>query len=634
MRKLVKDYLDHRISRRQFFSGLTALGFTFGSAQSVLDWVSPPMQAQTHSLSARRIVEGTGGELLAEQLIASGVKYVFGNSGTGDAGFYEALVDRPQLKYVMATHEGPLCAMASGYAKASGETAYVCVSGMVGLANCIGQMFNAQKDQNNIVFVAYKRESSQVAGRDVHEEVFDQEILSEPFTKWRWIAKHPSTIPEVVRRGFKLASTPPYGPVYLGWNHDLLLDRGVKAEIIPQDRFRVPVRIRPSAKDVEAAARMLVEAEWPIAIAGDDLYKAGAIPLAVRLAELLAMPVTSHRSCFSNFPESHPTYLGRYAASMRFPPRQDVVINLGNRLLLGASPAEPLISRDAKFIDMRIDSRHLGDVFPVDLPIVAGMSEGLADLIAAVEALWTPTLREKITQRRAVVQAYTDRLRRARAELLAKHPKWDNVPLLPERVAYEINALLEKDAYVVDELEDAVGSLNYDPINGKTRFHSIGAHLGWGVGAAAGVKIARPDKQVVCLVGDGAFLFGPHALWNMVRNEIPVITIVFNNHSYNGTKERALELAGDGRMRATGHIPHYYLGNPDINMVHIAKGFGVEGEMVSTPGDLGPAMARAITATKEGKPYLLDVQVTRTGAWADSPWYPRISIAAERKRSV
>jgi len=320
---------------------------------------------------------------------------------------------------------------------------------------------------------------------------------------------------------------------------------------------------------------------------------------------------------------------------LRFPERQDVVFNLGNRLLLGGTPSEPLISTEAKFIDMRTDSRYIADVFPVTLPLVAGMNEGLADMIAAVEGLLTPALKEKISGRRTALQTYTDKLKRARAELATKHPKWDSTPILPNRVAYELNAVLEKDAYVVDELEGAIGSLGYDPINGKTRFNHIGAHLGWGVGAAAGVKMARPDKQVVALVGDGGFLFGPHALWNMVRNEIPVIVVVFNNHSYNGTKERALALAGEeSKMLATGHIPHYYLGNPDINMVHIARGFGVNGELVSAPNEIKPAMLRAITATKEGKPYLLDVQVTRTGAWTDSPWYPKISIAAERKRLV
>jgi benzoylformate decarboxylase len=631
VRPLVKDYLDRGISRRRFMAGLTALGLTRMASGSVLNAISDD---STAARVGARLFRGTGGELLAEQLIASGVKYVFGNSGTGDAGFYEALVDRPQLQYVLATHEGPLCAMAAGYAMASGRPAYVCVSGMVGLANCVGQMFNAYKDQQNILFVAYKRESSLVSGRDTHEEVFDQELITEPFTKWRWIAKRASTIPEVVRRAFKLTSTPPHGPVHLGWNHDLLLERDVEAEIIPQDRFNVPMHIRPAADDAAAAAKLLLEAEWPIAIAGDDLYRAGAVGDAVRLAELLGMPVTTLESCFSDFPESHGCYVGSYAASMRFPPRQDVVINLGHRLLPGGTPTPPLIARETRFIDMRIDSRHLADVLPVDLPIVAGMKEGLADIIAAVEDRLTPALKDKIAQRRDGLYAQTARLRSARAELLPKHPKWNSVPIWPERLAYEVNAALDHDACVVDELSGAIGSLGYDPLAGKTRFASIGSHLGWGVGAAAGVKMARPDKQVVCLVGDGAFLFGPHALWTMARNEIAVIVVVFNNHAYNGTKQRALELAGPGRMLETGHMPHFYLGHPDINMAHIAKGFGVDGEVVTTPAEVGPAIARAIAATREGRPYVLDAQVARTGSWAESTWYPKLSFSADKKTGV
>ena len=151
------------------------------------------------------------------------------------------------------------------------------------------------------------------------------------------------------------------------------------------------------------------------------------------------------------------------------------------------------------------------------------------------------------------------------------------------------------------------------------------------MGAAAGVKMARPEKQVACLVGDGAFLFGPHALWSMARHQIPVIVVVFNNHSYNGTKERSLALAGeDSKMRATGRMPHYYLGSPDMDMVQVARGFGVDGERVATPDQIRPAMARAVAANREGQPYLLDVQVARTGAWTESPWYPRISIARKK----
>jgi len=144
------------------------------------------------------------------------------------------------------------------------------------------------------------------------------------------------------------------------------------------------------------------------------------------------------------------------------------------------------------------------------------------------------------------------------------------------------------------------------------------------VGTAAGVKLARPNRQVICLVGDGSFVFGPTALWNMARLELPVITVVYNNHAYSGPHSRVIEKVPGGRMVQTGHFFHDYLGSPDMNMAWIAKGFGVEGEVVESPAQLKAALARAKKATVEGKPYLIDAQVARMGvAWADKPWFPR-----------
>ena len=127
MRELVARYLSHSISRRTFLKGLTASGISLTAARSILDSLVPAAHAQT--VEAVKIVEGSGALCFAEQLIASGVKYVFGNSASEDAQFYEALVDRPQIKYILTPHEGPGAAMAAGYVKASGEPTIVMPGG-------------------------------------------------------------------------------------------------------------------------------------------------------------------------------------------------------------------------------------------------------------------------------------------------------------------------------------------------------------------------------------------------------------------------------------------------------------------------------------------------------------------------
>ncbi len=136
----------------------------------------------------------------------------------------------------------------------------------------------------------------------------------------------------------------------------------------------------------------------------------------------------------------------------------------------------------------------------------------------------------------------------------------------------------------------AMHSFDFNPNGGRELFYYYGCHLGSGVGTAAGVKLARPNQQVICLVGDGSFIFGPTALWNMARLELPVIVVVYNNHAYSGPHSRVVANVPGGRMMQTGQFVHDYLGDPDMNMADIARGFGVAGEVVEVPAALREAL--------------------------------------------
>src|SRR4051795_4243616 len=236
MRELVARYLSQSISRRTFLKGLTTAGISLTAAKDIVEALVPAAHAQAAGGTAYKVVEGTGAECFAEQLIACGVKYVFGNSASEDAHFYEALVDRPQLKYILTPHEGPGAAMAAGYVKASGEPAIVMQAGSVGMMNAMGQIFNAHKEQTPLVVYSYRTDQSRRAGRDGFEEVANQEQMVQPITKYTWLARRGDMIPETVRRAFKAAWTPPYGPSYISLHSDFN-DERVKTEIIPQDQF-------------------------------------------------------------------------------------------------------------------------------------------------------------------------------------------------------------------------------------------------------------------------------------------------------------------------------------------------------------------------------------------------------------
>jgi thiamine pyrophosphate-dependent acetolactate synthase large subunit-like protein len=630
MRELVARYLSNAVSRRDFVRGLIGYGLSASAAQSVLQSLNAIAQSRDGAPPTPddiKIFQGTAGESLAEQLIASGVRYVFGGSDSEDAEFYDALVDRPQLHFILTAHEGPGAAMAAGYVKASGDPVLVTEAAGVGLMNAMGQIYNAFKEQTPLVFYSARAGDSRAAGRDGFEEIPEQEQMVAPVAKWSWMARRAESIPETIRRAFKVAWTPPHGPTYVDWNEDFNREK-IRTEIIAHDLVDPRMRIRPNPSEVERAAGQLVEARNPLLIVGDEISKTKAFAKVVQLAELLALPVTQARQVFTNFPQNHPLWIGDLPGSridtLAYPTQPDVVINVGNKMQ--HNTAAPMVPRTAKFIDLRIDGASMGNVVATSVPLVADVAYGLEDLIAAVNGRMTPAINANVQERFGRVRAFSENARRLR-RLVVRNPSWDRSPMLPDRVTYEIAQWADPNAAIVHEggSLDISHSFEFNPLGGRELFFYYGGHLGSGVGTAAGVKLARPNQQVVCLVGDGSFLFGPTALWNMARLELPVVVIVYNNHAYGGPHNRVMAATSGGRMVQTGHFFHSYLGKPDMDMASIAKGFGVAGEKVHAPAELKLALTRAGKATAEGKPYLIDVEIARYGTgWTADPWIPPI----------
>jgi thiamine pyrophosphate-dependent acetolactate synthase large subunit-like protein len=448
-------------------------------------------------------------------------------------------------------------------------------------------------------------------------------------TKLSWSATRAEMIPETVRRGFRVAWTPPYGPSYINWHSDYTEEK-VTTEIIRHDQVDPRMRVRPNPAEVQRAAKLLVDARRPLLIVGDEVYKAKAFDKVVQLAELLALPVTQARAVHASFPQQHPLWVGGIPGarveSLTYPTDMDVVINIGNKLQVNS--AAPIVSRKTQFIDMRNDAASMGNVMTTAAPLVADVEYGTADLLAAVQDLMTPAVKARIAKRATDVHAFSAKARQLRA-LVSKSPNWDNSPLEADRVTWELAQWADKDAIVVHEggsLEIA-HSFEFDPRGGRELFFYFGAHLGSGIGTAAGVQLARPRKQVICLTGDGSFVFGPTALWNLARLQLPVTVVVYNNHAYSGPHNRALaNLGGTGRSLDASRFVHDYLGKPDMDMASIAKGFGVEGERVKTPADLKAALGRARRHAMDGKPYLIDAEIARHGpGWSNDPWVPTIT---------
>ncbi|HEX2711460.1 MAG TPA: thiamine pyrophosphate-binding protein, partial [Candidatus Acidoferrales bacterium] len=520
MRELVRSYLQNGLSRREFIRSMVQSGFSLVAANSVLASLPPAFgqnETKGQTKSYTRTFRGTGGELLAEQLRDAGVEYLFLGNATGVSPLCDALVDRPNLKIVLAVHEGLCVAMADGYSRASGKTAFAMFS-RVGVPSASSNMYNAMKDRAALV-IASDHIETLASGRDGHEDLDDTLEPVKQFTKWRWNVDAATRIPEWAMKAFKLASTPPGGPTFLMFPRDLLTSRDVEAEIFLPGTFDIPMSVRADAATIDKMARALLEAKSPLLRAGVEVWRARAVPQVVELAELLAIPATSGEerqgfrvSC--NFPTNHPLFLGGYSSNMRYPRNVDLVLNLGGKLP-DPGMGQPQIARSSKLIDVRIEAADIGNNYPLYLGVAADVKQVAEDLVAAIKSLATPERLQQIRgDRLEQTRQYGARLRQAR--LQAMKADWDKVPLTWERLSSDINEATEREAYIVAEFgtegPKALKCFTFAEGEKTLVGRTSGDALGWGLGAAAGVKIAQPDKQVVCLQGDGGFLFGGQPL--------------------------------------------------------------------------------------------------------------------------
>jgi thiamine pyrophosphate-dependent acetolactate synthase large subunit-like protein len=634
MKDLIKQYLDQGMSRRQLVSGLSALGMSTVAAKAMAQNLAPAAAGQTAVPAASaapaviREVEGNGGRLFVEQLKAAGVEYIFFNPSTGDHPIFDALVDVPEIKLIKGVQEGAVVAMADGYARASGKTGVVVVAN-IGLPNAMTQMVNTWKDQIPML-VAVASIDQDALGRDQWQETDHHELMTEPITKWFWQAQSTAAIAETTRRGLKFASTPPCGPVFLSLPTNTL-DGQAKAQIWERSKFDVPMHIRPDKDDIEKAARMLIEAQNPLISIGDEITWCRGQKELVELAELLGAPVAGEAQSLGYwskpFPTRHPLYIGPVLRTMRFPGKPDVLLNLGNKWGEMASPGTKLIS-------IRLDPASLARQAPVDLGMVADLRLAIADLNDAIRSLATPARLSAIADQRAArVRAYSAQMADAR-QAIARGLS-DSSPISLERLGMELEANLERDTCYVADVDSGK---TMDPLmafggDDKQYFGTGPNVLGWGMAAAFGVKLARPDVPVVSVVGDGSFLFsGPQPLWSMARYKAPVTTIVLNNHSYNNERNRIWNSAG--RQFETARDMTCYNGNPDVDFTKAANAFGVDGETVKEPANLKDALGRAKMASVEGRPYLLDIHIKREGIGAMSEWHPEFSLADQRSRKV
>jgi benzoylformate decarboxylase len=635
----VKDatrlFLDRRISRRAFVSRVTRAGVAASAASTLAR--SLDAAEQSAATPSGRVVEGlTGGEVMAEFLLDWRVPYVFGLGGSEEIGFLDALVDRVALQYVQGLHESSVMAMADGYARASGQTAFVNVHSDAGTAYALGQMANAFKDRVPVVVTA-GAQSTLARGQNVFLEAVNLSQLPREYTRWTWDVLNAGTIPEVLRRAFLFARVPPGGPTFVTVSKDLWEQPVKRAEILPRARSEPDTALHPDPGAVARAATLLRNAQFPVIVAGRELNPYGGADALREIAERLGAPVFSDLFASHSpitFPSFHPNYSGFFAEDDRYPLAHDVFWSVGGTMFTAAGAvASPILARAATVIHTAVDTSEIGRTYPVDVPMTARTD--LAARAVLDELRRTPPPASAVAARQGAVERYT-RARRRRLDEQAR-ATWNASPISIERLSAELNRAIDPSAIVVTELiseeqaADAYFELSRDA-SGRRHFTTSGGVLGWGVANAIGAKIAQPDRQVVALVGDGSFQFGVQALWTAVRYEVPIAVIVWNNGSYQAN--RKFMHAYNRRAAATGRYPGVSIDSPAIDHVSICKGYGVEAERVDDPAALAAALQRSLDAAASGRPYVVDVKIVRRYGGADSTWFDYFSIAKGIKRQT
>ncbi len=620
LRDVFQEFLSGSLSRRQFLGTLTQMGVGVAAAGQIADAFAAVPEPEP-DLVLRNV---TGGRITCETLKLWDVKYVFGNTGSYEAPFVDALVDFPDIHYVLGLQEGSVMAMADGYARVTGQTSFVNIHSVTGTANALGLIVNAWADNSPVVVsVGMSETSGENLG--VFTETTKLETIPELFTKLSFSSSRVENLGESLRRAFRLASVLPSGPVFVGVPVDVWAGEIAETSLIPAERSVAERRISPQPSAVEQAADWLLAAENPLLIAGAELPRWGGLAELAEVSDHLGATVSgdtaSSRSSMG-FPSHHPRYLGAMRRSIKPETPFDVVLIAGASRLSLSRGGHPLIPRNARIIEIGLREDHLARNYPADLLLYAHAEVTLQRLLKVMRGREID--RGRVAARSRQAEALKEQQHAKRKKVLAS--VWDSKLIAPERLAAELNRTIAKDAIVVTEgaTSDAPiwDYVEFDqPGGGRRHLISSGGSLGWGLGAAIGAKLGAPDRQVVALVGDGGYQFAVQALWTAKRFEVPLIIVIFNNLGYQANRWALSR--HKGRAVETGKFIGITLDDPQIDHVGIARSYGLDGERVDKPAGLAAALNRALAAESDGKAYVLDVIIDRRGGGRDASWHEK-----------
>ncbi|MEA2616372.1 MAG: benzoylformate decarboxylase [Chloroflexota bacterium] len=569
--------------------------------------IGPSAPVQDRSAGTGSAVTRTGRTAIVEQLLADGIRYIFGNPGTVEEGLLDSLSDPRAPQYILALHETVALAMADAYARATKRPAVVQLHSGVGLGNGVGMLYQANRGHSPLVVLAgdaglrYEATDAQMAA--------DLVGIARPVTKWAGRVTHPASLLRMLRRAIKIASTPPCGPVFLALPMDVL-DAPAEEAVVPTPVLATGTA--PDATVIDRAAALLAPAERPLIIVGDGVAVSGAQPEVARVAELLGAPVWGADASEVNMSASHPHFRGMLGhmfgeQSRAITAQADAVLICGTYVFPEVFPSlDGAFAPGARLVHIDLNAYEIAKNFPVDLGIVGDPKSSLGLLAAALDRDLTPAQMQAARMRSeelAREQAAEDEAARAADRL-----RWGEMPLHASRFMSELADLVPHDVVVFDEALTTSPDLTryLPPTEPGTYFLTRGGSLGVGIPGALGLKLAHPDRTVFGFGGDGGAMYTIQALWTAAHHDIGAKLVICNNASYRILKVNIQHWFAEQGI-AGGRFPACFdLHGPELRFDLLAQAMGVPAVRVETEAQIRPAIEQAL-ATKG--PFLIDVRI-------------------------
>ncbi len=556
-----------------------------------------------------------GAEAFIEVMNANDVDFIFMNPGTSSGSVQEALAKYQSLGkktpgVITCLHEFVALSAAHGYYMVSGKPQVVLVHLALGTLQLGGSLLNAQRCRAGVVIcstrVPFGREGNK-SGMPafplhwIHEEA-DQAAPVRDYVKWEYELRSVETLREVVQRAFRISATSPSGPTYLVLPQDILGETISEVKITPVERYSAVIPPQIGTETLNKITEILINAENPLIITGYSGRNPDSVEPLVKLAELVGIRVNSSQQ-YMNFPTNHPSFSG--PGGNVYLKEADVILTVDCDVpyVGGTTNLRP----DVKLIHLDIDPIKL------DFPMWGFAADILAhcDSTSAFVQLHN-AIKEKAGEKD--ILRFEERFAKLKKEN-SKKPKADAsdkstlTPVSPEWLCQCLNEVINEDTIIVEEtVTNGFPVARYiERSKPGTKFNNQGASLGWGLGAALGAKLARPENMVVSLVGDGTFIFGsPIAtFWAAVKYKAPFLCVVFNNGMYNAPR---MGIPRDSYSAKTGNWVGTEI-DPSPDYAAVGKACGGYGRVVESGGEVKQALEEAVNAVRQGKPAVLDVRI-------------------------